>query len=679
MKRTIAHILMEMACESPCKKLFIFLQGEDTTPLEVTYSQMAKKVKTLSHFLNRQSHSKKALLLYSDNVEFITAFLACQLSGIIAIPMYPPRGSKHADRFLKILTDATVDIILTTASFVDRISRTQGSGSEIQKKLPIIATDQLPEHIEQGAVVRGEIQQNISFIQYTSGSTGDPKGVIITHENLLHNQQLIKDTFGCNESSVICSWLPFYHDMGLIGNILHAIYAGCTAVLMSPFDFMQKPQRWLQAITTYKATHSGGPNFAFDLCINEIHQPEDFDLSSWTVAYNGSEPVHPETMDRFAIHFKKSGFKKKTFYPCYGLAEATLLVSSITVDRQYQTLFLDSKKLAAGELTLAKESDPVSKGICSSGTVVEGMDVKIFNQETQQECNAFQVGEICIAGKSVSSGYFGRDNSSFFIEENSKKYFKTGDLGFFREEHLFIVGRIKEMLIIRGKNYYPQDIEFAISSIHRSIAKNGVAAFSFQTTAGEELILFIEMRRNYTGMISYGTISKKIKNRVIEEFGIEPLDIVFLNQLAIPRTSSGKIQRFKCASDYQEKKYRALSSSLIDGPDIEGNRLEIYRDCKQALLENNNRSNILNYLEQVFVLKIPSSSFSLTDTGIELAAMGMDSLRAMEIINLINKDLEINLDAAQLYQANTIDGLVSVIETTRWLANKVTTGNELVI
>jgi acyl-CoA synthetase (AMP-forming)/AMP-acid ligase II/acyl carrier protein len=678
MKRTIAHILMEMACERPCKKLFIFLQGEDTAPQEVTYIQMAEKVKTLSHFLNKHSHSKKALLLYSDNVEFITAFLACQLSGIIAIPMYPPRGSKHADRFLKILSDASVDIILTTDSFVDRIRKTLENGNSIQKPR-IIATDRVHVSTEHVTIDPGKSQQDISFIQYTSGSTGDPKGVIITHENLLHNQQLIKRTFGCDESSVICSWLPFYHDMGLIGNILHAIYTGCTAVLMSPFDFMQKPHRWLQAITTYKATHSGGPNFAFDHCINEIHQPEDFDLSSWKVAYNGSEPVHPETMDRFAIHFKKSGFRKKTFYPCYGLAEATLLVSSITDDKKYQTLFLDSKKLALGSLKLTKESDPVSKKICSSGSVVEGMQVKIFGLETQQECNTFQIGEICIAGESVSSGYSGKDNATFFIENNSKNYFKTGDLGFFHQGHLFIVGRIKEMLIIRGKNYYPQDIEFVISSVHRGIAKNGVAAFSFHATVREELILFIEMKRSYAGTIAFETVIRKIKNRIIEEFGIEPFDIVFVNQLAIPRTSSGKIQRFKCASNYRENNYQALSSSLIITPNKKSTPLNAYQDCKRALMEDNNRRNVLNYLEQVFILKIPSASFSLTDTGIELTAMGMDSLRAMEIINLINKDLEINLDATQLYQANTVDGLVSVIETTCWLANKVTTGNELVI
>lgn len=681
MEKNIAGFLLEKTKQNPDKKLFIFLQDDLSQPFELTYNQLAEKVKKLASFFNNNIHSENALLLYADHVDFIISFLACQLAGIIAIPMYPPRGSRHMDRLLKIIDDASVDTILTSDSYSEKIRRSVGDKIN-EQKINVIVTDKLTTTLNEKSFFSDNSEQNISFIQYTSGSTGDPKGVIITHKNLLHNQQLIKNTFGCDESSIICSWLPFYHDMGLIGNILHTIYAGCTCILMSPFHFMQKPQRWLEAITKYKATHSGGPNFAYELCVNEIKEGElkNLDLSSWKVAYNGSEQVRPETIDRFVAYFTKTGFKEESFYPCYGLAEATLLVSGVKINNNYKVIHVDSDQLKVGNLRLINEESPSSKKIMSSGIIAEGMSAKILNQETFTECSEFEAGEICIAGDSVCSEYFGRNSHSQILTNDPfRNYFKTGDLGFIYQDHLFVIGRIKEMLIIRGKNYYPYDIEFSACSAHEAIESNGAAAFCFNSDKSEELVLFVEIKRKYLQLVSYADVLKNIETRLIEEIGIRPFDIVLVNHLTIPRTSSGKIQRFKCALNYSEKVCNPLSSLLGITSDKENVRSDEYDYLKQCVKENNNRADLLKYLQQVFILKMPNAPISLNDSNLELTAIGVDSLRAIEIINTINKDLQINLDSTKIYQTNTISGLISSIETTLWLSNKETTGQEIIV
>ncbi len=326
--KSIIDRLIQHTGTFPQKTVFITPGNEETEEIRVTYQELATRVTGLAiQLMDQQLTGTRALLVYQDVMEFIIAFLACQYAGIIAVPVPYVKGTKQFIRLTGIMEDAQAGVVLCAGRSIAFLQKGLHDYLSLHQT-GIISTD-----IESSSTLlpftRGTVYNEIAFIQYTSGSTGRPKGVVVSHRNLLHNQQLIKDTFNGDEHAVIFSWLPFHHDMGLIGNILHTIYVGCTGVLMSPFHFVQKPARWLEAITTYRVTHSGAPNFAYDLCVNKIAQEDlsRFELSSWKVAFNGSEPVRFDTLQRFASFFKPAGFSAHSFFPCYGLAEATLLVS----------------------------------------------------------------------------------------------------------------------------------------------------------------------------------------------------------------------------------------------------------------------------------------------------------------------------------------------------------------
>lgn len=670
--KTIYDFLVESALNMPDKIAFTFLSAQ-SEPVEWSYAHLLEKVLNVADVLSeRQLCGKKLLLLYADSSDFICSFLACQKIGAIAIPMFPPRGSSHSERLTRIIDDCRPSAILTSENYFNRIGR-------IINDIPSLAVHVINPLKEtatcKNMADRNGIKQSISFIQYTSGSTGSPKGVVITHDNNLHNQQLIKQTFGCDEHSVIGCWLPFYHDMGLIGNILHSLYVGATCVLISPFTFFQRPASWLEMIGTYKVTHSGGPNFAFDLCVDVMKDADlsSIDLSSWKVAYNGSEPVKLETMERFSDFFKSSGFSKESFYPCYGLAEATLLVSGEKNDSRQKIVNADPESLRKGNSVRLITSG--GKRMGSSGAIAEGMIVKIRNAENEA-CEELQIGEICISGKSVFGGYLSTVNNSFHKEQGIT-YFQTGDLGFVYQNHLFVTGRLKEMIIIRGKNYYPYDIELHTSRAHEAIDGNGIAAVSVEINGYSNLVILAEVKRKYLRMDDEQKIKilSSIESNVIHEIGIKPYDIVLLNPLSIPKTSSGKIKRLKCAELYSSQELEKLFSFK------ETEYVKQTADTRlliEMMKEELTRESIIRYLEQVIASKLTEFQVDWTDETLELSSMGIDSLKAMEIINTINKDLRINLDASKIYQNNTFSGLLTMMETTLWL-NSSPKGEEIIL
>lgn len=678
--KTINDFLIKAVSEKPDKIAFVFLSTE-FVPVKWSYRQLLESVTTTANFLYKQGLSgKRILLLYSDSNEFIISFLACQQIGAIAIPMYPPRGSAHSDRLVKIIVDSLPVAILSKENYFNKIQKIINEAN--LKYKPVVA-DALTEKnsVEKNAKKSISIvEQPVSFIQYTSGSTGHPKGVVITHENLLHNQQLIKETFHCDQNSVLASWLPFYHDMGLIGNILHAIYTQATCVLLSPFSFFQRPALWLKMIADYKVTHSGGPNFAYDLCVDTMHETklDELDLSSWKVAYNGSEAVKLETIERFSAFFNPAGFRKEAFFPCYGLAEATLLVSGRKNKNEHKIITVSAESLKEGTL-IQETKEAAAKRIISSGSVPDEMYLQIINGQTQLPCSELQIGEICIAGKSVFKGYFdaGRNSDLSMETGNAQHFFRTGDLGFTFDGHLFVTGRSKEMIIIRGKNYYPYDIELYTAKVHEAIEKNGVAAFSVDIKGYSSLAIVAEIKRTFLHLDEQikTRILSQIENKIIQEIGIKPHEIVLVSPMSIPRTSSGKLKRLKCAElYYADELKRIFSSQSIEVPAAKGDIETLINSVKLDL----SKENIKKYLEQIIVSKLSSFEANWENEELELSEMGIDSLKAMEIINTINKHLQINLDASQIYQNNTLTGLLTMIETTLWL-NATPQGQEIII
>src|SRR6185369_14116547 len=444
---SLPEVLRQRAGATPDRISHTFLSDGEEEQDRLSYAGLHERALAIAAALTRRcTPGARVLLLYPPGLDFLAAFFGCLYAGMTAVPAYPPRSPRMMPRLLAVLHDARPEAALALAAALPRIrgwmERTAEGGA-----LAWIATDVL-EPSPSGWMPAPPDGDSIAFLQYTSGSTSAPKGVMVTHANLAHNQRVIQEACGHSEQSVFVSWLPPYHDLGLIGNLLQAVWVGAPCVLMAPVAFLQSPVRWPRAVSRYRATTSGGPNFAYDLCVRKIPEKEreGLDLSSWTVAFNGAEPVRAGTLDRFSAAFSPAGFRRSAFYPCYGLAEATLMVSGNR----------------PGEGPWVRGS---SNPIVGCGRVLPGLEAVIVDPATAAPCAPGEVGEIWLAGGSVARGYWNRPRESAETfgarlsgdAADRGPYLRTGDLGSLEGEQLCVAGRIKDLVILRGRNHYPQD------------------------------------------------------------------------------------------------------------------------------------------------------------------------------------------------------------------------------
>lgn len=659
----------------PEKPAFIFLEDGEKIERRVSYGYLETRTRRIaSGLVYRGLEGKRALLIYQDTVEFAISFLACQYAGVVAVPVYYAKGLRHMAKLENIINDAQIGVVLTSSGLQVSLKELLTDSRFNTSHIEIIATD-VDVSLEGGELLEKESANNIAFIQYTSGSTGVPKGVVITKENLVANQEIIIKAFSCTKDSVLFSWLPFQHDMGLIGNILHAVYVGFTCVLMSPLHFMQKPQRWLDGISTYRVTHSGAPNFAYDLCVSKVPEQalSGLDLSCWRLAYNGSEPVQYNTLQRFSRYFSASGFNIEAFFPCYGLAEATLMVSGYKQYLPPLTIFVN-KHSRNGKIEIVTESAPDAAAVVSSGIVPNGMDVKIVSQTTGMECGDLEEGEITISGNSVTRGYWNKEEDGLYRIIDGRKFLRTGDIGFLHQGQLFVWGRLKEMIISRGQNMYPDDIEQVVAEKIPSVELHGVAAFGIQIPE-EQFVIVAEIKRTCLSTLDTAVVLKTIDQAVVESIGAEPYDIVLIKPSAIPRTTSGKLQRLKCREIYREGGFPVIASKLSMPEDFLADDRSL---LIKAVKDNETKAAVQAYLASLIKAKGGTIDSLLPDT-IEFTAMGIDSLKAMELINAVNSDLSINIDAATAYRENSLQRLTEIIQTMLWLKKETVTGSEIIL
>ncbi|HEX7312755.1 MAG TPA: fatty acyl-AMP ligase [Pyrinomonadaceae bacterium] len=549
---TLIDLLRRRAYARPSQRVYTFLASGEEEEAFLTYGELDQRARALGAVIQGvSSPGDRALLLYPPGLDFIVAFMGCLYAGVIAVPAYPPRLNRNLLRLQAIVGDAGATLSLTTEPILSKIEPMLEEFPGL-KGVRWMTTDDVPDAAsawrEPGA--RGD---TLAFLQYTSGSTGTPKGVMVSHANLLHNQRHIQAAFGLKEHAVAVNWLPLYHDMGLIGNVLHPLYMGMHCVVMSPLHFLQRPVRWLQAITRYRAMGSGGPNFAYDLCVRKV-KPEQLatlDLSSWEVAYSGAEPIRRETLDRFAETFAPCGFRREFFLPGYGLAEATLLVSSGRKGIAPVVASARADSLEANRFVESSSSDDARPLVSCGGPLLD-QRVGIVNTETLEECAPGEVGEVWVSGGSVAQGYWNnpvetaRTFQAYVAGTGEGPFLRTGDLGFMHGGELYITGRLKDLIIIDGRNHYPQDIELTVEQCHDAVKPNGCAAFAVEADEREQLVVMAEVKRG----AEQGEVLKAVRRAVAEYHELQVRDIVLLTTESLPRTSSGKIQRHACLAHY---------------------------------------------------------------------------------------------------------------------------------
>lgn len=575
---SLVDVLRARAAAQPEQVAYTWLRDGEEVGAELTYGELDRRARSIAVLLQQCTiPGDRGLLLYPPGLEFIAAFFGCLYAGVVNVPTYPPQRGRRNETVarLRTIAEATTPVVLASSRILASRDNIVATAPELSALhwLDTEAIDTVPADRWTMPDTTGS---TLALLQFTSGSTGVPKGTMITHGNLMSNLEVIQNCFGDDSTSRGVSWLPPYHDMGLIGGVLQPIFAGFPVVLMSPISFLQHPIRWLKAISRFQATASGGPNFAYELCLRRVKNEHlaDLDLSHWQVAFNGAEPVRADTITKFSTAFAPCGFRRESFYPCYGLAEATLMISGGDPARAPVMQSVTKGALAQGRVVDAAADDPDRDVVTlvGAGNCAPGHRIAIVDPESCLECPPHQVGEIWISGPSVAKGYWqqnGETVETFCAETDEGPFFRTGDLGFLKENELFVTGRLKDLVIINGRNHYPQDIEKTVEQSHPSFQPSSCAVFSIDVDDQERVIVLVETgtqkisRQRAKGpsetpahtRTDSTDLARLIRRNVAETHDLLVYAVRFLEPGSIPKTTSGKVRRHLCKTAFLAGEY----------------------------------------------------------------------------------------------------------------------------
>jgi acyl-CoA synthetase (AMP-forming)/AMP-acid ligase II len=563
---TIVDILRDRALSQPSKIGYTFLADGENESGCLNYETLDRQARAIASGLQALGATKgsRALVIYPyhSGLEFIAAFFGCLYAGVVAVTDNPPRHSKAIAQLQDRLVSTQSTVALTTGALLKSLKEQLAQNPDLAPKLteiPWIATDEVESDRASDWREAKIAPDTIAFLQHTSGSTGVPKGVMVTHKNLLHNSELIYQCFGHHDGSQGVIWLPPYHDMGLIGGVVQPLYGGFPVTLMSPVILAQKPLYWLQAISRYKATTSGGPNFAYDFVAQSAtpEQIERLDLSHWDLAFSGAEPVRAHTIERFVATFAPCGFRSEAFYPCYGMAETTLFISGGDKQAAPVVRHIDSTALEQNRVVAVEPNDAKARAIVGCGRPWLGDRIAIVDPDSFKPCRDREVGEIWAAGVGISQGYWNlpeetQRNFQAYLATGEGTFLRTGDLGYIDDGELFITGRLKDLMIFMGRNRYPHQIEETVQKCHPALRINCGAAFSVELAGEERLVIAQEVERSYLRKLDTEKVIEAIRQAVAQEHYVDVYAIRLLKTGSIPKTSSGKIQRRACRTQFLE-------------------------------------------------------------------------------------------------------------------------------
>jgi non-ribosomal peptide synthase protein (TIGR01720 family) len=655
---TLVEVLRWRALQQPEQRAYTFLVDGEIEEVHLTYADLDRRARAIGARLQSLgAYGERALLVYPPGLEFIAGFFGCLYAGVVAIPVYPPhspRLDKTLSKFRAIANDAQPVVALTTSALLSLAENIRTQAPDLQP-LRWLATDTISSKLAEEWHHPVLSSTSLAFFQYTSGSTATPKGVMLSHGNVLHNSALIKHYFEHTAESRGVIWLPLYHDMGLIGGVLQPLYSAFPTTFLSPFAFLQRPFRWLQAISRTRATTSGGPNFAYDLCVRRItaEQRMSLDLSSWQVAFSGAEPIRHETLEQFAATFEHCGFRRQAFYPCYGLAESTLIVSGGEKAAQPVVRHFQAAALEHNRVVTASFEDDGTRTLVGCGQALLDQRVIVVDPETLTRCSPDQVGEIWVVGPSVAQGYWNRPEETertfraYLSNTGEGPFLRTGDLGFLHDGELFITGRLKDLIIVRGRNHYPQDIEYTVERSHPALRRGCGAAFAVEVANEERLVVVQELELRQHPEID--EVVGNIRQAVAEEHEIQVYAVSLIKPGSIPKTTSGKVQRQSCRQAFLEDRLAVIECSILQAsirPQLESGYVPPRTAIEQSLAQ------IWAQLLRVEQVGIHDNFFQL----------GGDSLTSMQVIARA-RQAGLHFTVEQLVEQQTIAELAAVVGT----------------
>lgn len=649
---TLPGLLTRLSQRVPDREIYSFVSSDGTCQERLTTAGLEQSARDAARRLRRLSSlGDRVLLVYSPGLQFVVNLLACMYAGTVAVPVPPPANNRNKDRLKEITASAAASVILCTKShskFFREFSRARvlSEINEVQGGPQDHLLDVDPEAL--------------ALLQYTSGSTSSPKGVMLTHANVVTNLQQMHDAFELKPDDRSLFWLPLFHDMGLIGGVLQPLFSGYHVSLLSPDSFMGNPKCWLQLISRLGITISGGPNFAYDLVVRSLeHSPEmTADLSAWRLAFNGAERVRAETIRNFSVACKKFGFETAAFRPCFGLAEATLYVSSSRYSDD-TTLRIGTDDLSHGHVSPTNNEEIRSTELVSVGMVPPECTIEIVDPGNGQRVSSENIGEIWISGPNVSASYWKQPGNvdqalSNYVSESDRNFLRTGDLGFICRDNLYIAGRLKDTIIIRGLNYFPDDIETTIAMSHRLISPGSTAAISIEASNEERLIVIQEVSRN-TSMLIRQQVAAAIRVALATEHIIAPAELILVRRGALPRTSSGKISRAACRSQYIAGLFSALPYD----------ELGLSSPARPPVLESEHvpKANGTEQLIGDFLKKEVGVELGSLDPMCDLSSLGLDSLQLTHLKLIVEKLTGMVMSLNTLTNL-TIGDLFSVLRNT---------------
>ncbi len=655
----LIELLQHQARINGHKTCFSYLSNGIDVVESITYSELEIRAKAIAvEFRSLSKSGDRAMLLMPNGIDYIVGFWACIYAGLIAVTAYPPQHKRRDwGRLNNIMKDSEASVVLCSQEYDVAVASWLKESAHSCRQF-VVGRESL-SFSEQWS--QPDIDANsVAYLQYSSGSTGSPKGVVLGHGNLVHNTSLIAKEFYLDSSSNVVTWLPMYHDMGFVGGVLSPMMAGASVWLLPPPVVLQTPFLWLKAISDYKAVMSGGPNFIYEHCVARIseEQKSELNLSLWRFAANGAEPIQIETLVRFYESFSRCGLTEKALKPCYGMAETCLFITATAHDLSYRGVALEKAPFQQGKVlpSCTGVSSNHIVNVPSSGRINDQMSIRIVDPETKLVLPDNLIGEIWVRGGSVAQGYWNKleatEETFGNILDGENGYLRTGDLGFVLDGWLYVSGRAKEVVIVNGRNLYPQDIEATVQSVDGVLAAHGGAVFE---TLDNQVVVVQELTRQGMRCNDHEQIILKIRQAVAEVHEISLHSVLLIKPVSLPKTTSGKIQRLKSRDLYVRNEFSAIAE-WFSNDFLDHARKELIEPDFVANDEASIRNWICFWIASRLKIDIDEVDFNQ-----KLAATGLDSIDAMTLTHELSQKLENTLSAELIWQYPTASELAEFL------------------